>query len=43
MMGTNYSFGIERDEAVLAKNDGDPTKWTNPLEVRYGPCSCSKS
>lgn len=35
MMGTNYSFGIERDEAILKRNDLDPTKWTNPLEVQY--------
>lgn len=35
MMATNYSFGIERDEKVLKRNDGDYTKWTNPLEHRY--------
>ncbi|KAG6866217.1 hypothetical protein C0991_007242 [Blastosporella zonata] len=34
MLATNYSFGIERDEAVLERNDLDHTKWTNPLEVR---------
>ncbi|KAK7473039.1 phospholipid:diacylglycerol acyltransferase [Stygiomarasmius scandens] len=34
MMATNYSFGIERDEAILAQNDLDHRKWTNPLEVR---------
>ncbi|KAJ7690718.1 phospholipid:diacylglycerol acyltransferase [Mycena rosella] len=34
MMATNYSFGIERDEAVLEANNGDHTKWTNPLEVQ---------
>ncbi|EIW80823.1 phospholipid diacylglycerol acyltransferase [Coniophora puteana RWD-64-598 SS2] len=34
MIDTNYSFGIERDEEVLKRNDGDPTKWNNPLEVR---------
>ncbi|KAK0504549.1 phospholipid:diacylglycerol acyltransferase [Armillaria luteobubalina] len=34
MMETNYSVGIERDEATLKRNDGDHTKWTNPLEVR---------
>ncbi|KII96161.1 hypothetical protein PLICRDRAFT_35093 [Plicaturopsis crispa FD-325 SS-3] len=34
MMGTNYSFEIERDEEQLKKNNGDPTKWTNPLEVQ---------
>ena len=35
MMATNYSFGIERDEKQLKKNDVDHTKWTNPLEHRY--------
>lgn len=35
MLETNYSYGIERDEAQLARNDADPTKWTNPLEVRF--------
>ena len=35
MMESNYSNGIERDEEQLARNDHDPTKWTNPLEVRY--------
>ncbi|TFK75464.1 phospholipid:diacylglycerol acyltransferase [Pluteus cervinus] len=34
MIATNYSFGIERDEEVLARNDLDHRKWTNPLEVR---------
>ncbi|KAJ7496993.1 Lecithin:cholesterol acyltransferase-domain-containing protein [Mycena latifolia] len=34
MIATNFSFGIERDEAVLAANDGDHTKWSNPLEVQ---------
>ncbi|KAH7915076.1 Lecithin:cholesterol acyltransferase-domain-containing protein [Hygrophoropsis aurantiaca] len=34
MIGTNYSFGIERDEAALKRNDLDPTKWSNPLEIR---------
>ncbi|KAK0212623.1 phospholipid:diacylglycerol acyltransferase [Desarmillaria ectypa] len=34
MMTTNYSVGIERDEAILKRNDGDHTKWSNPLEVR---------
>ncbi|KNZ80989.1 Phospholipid:diacylglycerol acyltransferase [Termitomyces sp. J132] len=34
MIATNYSFGLERDETVLEKNNLDPTKWTNPLEVR---------
>jgi hypothetical protein len=35
MIATNYSFGIEREEAQLKRNDVDHTKWTNPLEVRY--------
>ncbi|KAJ6558433.1 phospholipid:diacylglycerol acyltransferase [Mycena vulgaris] len=34
MMATNFSFGIERDEAVLEANNGDHTKWSNPLEVQ---------
>ncbi|KAF8551971.1 Lecithin:cholesterol acyltransferase [Imleria badia] len=34
MLSTNYSFGIERDEEVLARNDFDYRKWTNPLEIR---------
>jgi phospholipid:diacylglycerol acyltransferase len=34
MVATNYSFGIERDEGRLIENDDDPTKWSNPLEVR---------
>lgn len=35
MLSMNYSFGFERDEKVLARNDFDPRKWTNPLEIRY--------
>ncbi|KAG6872948.1 hypothetical protein C0995_004832 [Termitomyces sp. Mi166 len=35
MLATNYSFGLERDEAILERNNFDHTKWTNPLEVRY--------
>ncbi|KAJ8696245.1 phospholipid:diacylglycerol acyltransferase [Pleurotus ostreatus] len=34
MIGTNYSYGIERDAAMLDKNDLDHTKWANPLEAR---------
>ncbi|KAJ3998713.1 phospholipid:diacylglycerol acyltransferase [Lentinula boryana] len=34
MMATNYSFGMERDEEALKRNDLDHTKWTNPLEVK---------
>jgi phospholipid:diacylglycerol acyltransferase len=34
-METNYSQGLERDEKQLARNDLDPRKWTNPLEIRY--------
>ncbi|KAF7362169.1 Phospholipid:diacylglycerol acyltransferase [Mycena venus] len=34
MIATNFSFGIERDEAVLKANDADHTKWSNPLEVQ---------
>src|ERR1700676_4753592 len=35
MMATNYSFGIERNEEALKRNDFDHRKWTNPLEHRY--------
>lgn len=35
MIATNYSYGIERDEEALKRNDLDHTKWTNPLEIRY--------
>jgi phospholipid:diacylglycerol acyltransferase len=35
MVDTNYSYGIERDEEALKRNDIDHTKWTNPLESRY--------
>ncbi|KAJ7188606.1 phospholipid:diacylglycerol acyltransferase [Mycena filopes] len=34
MIATNFSFGIERDEKVLAANGADHTKWSNPLEVQ---------
>lgn len=34
MVQSNYSYGLERDEAELRRNDGDHTKWSNPLEVR---------
>jgi phospholipid:diacylglycerol acyltransferase len=39
MLETNYSYGIERDEEQLKKNDEDHTKWSNPLEVSlpYAP------
>lgn len=33
-MDTNYSFGIERDEEALKRNNLDHRKWTNPLEVQ---------
>jgi phospholipid:diacylglycerol acyltransferase len=29
-----FSFGIERDEAVLKANNADHIKWSNPLEVQ---------
>ena len=35
MIDTNYSYGIERDEEALKRNDVDHTKWTNPLESRH--------
>ncbi|KIJ51347.1 hypothetical protein M422DRAFT_244525 [Sphaerobolus stellatus SS14] len=34
MMYTNYSFGIERNEEQLIKNNQDHTKWSNPLEIQ---------
>lgn len=34
MIETNFSFGIERDEAVLKANNADHRKWSNPLEVQ---------
>ncbi|KAG8909366.1 hypothetical protein FRC00_010267 [Tulasnella sp. 408] len=34
MIATNYSYGIERDEEVLKRNNQDHTKWTNPLEIQ---------
>ncbi|EJD47048.1 LACT-domain-containing protein [Auricularia subglabra TFB-10046 SS5] len=34
MISSNYSFGIERSEEQLRKNDQDFRKWSNPLEVR---------
>lgn len=33
MLHTNYSHGIERNPKQLKKNNADPTKWVNPLEV----------
>jgi phospholipid:diacylglycerol acyltransferase len=35
MILRNYSYGIERDEEALKRNDLDHTKWTNPLESRH--------
>lgn len=29
----NYSFGVAKSAAELAKNNQDPLKWSNPLEV----------
>lgn len=34
MIHSNFSFGIERDPTIIAANDNDHRKWTNPLEVR---------
>nr|GAT57883.1 phospholipid:diacylglycerol acyltransferase [Mycena chlorophos] len=34
MIATNFSFGIEKDEAKLKANNHDHTKWSNPLEVQ---------
>ena len=40
MLETNYSYGFERDEEQLKRNDGDFRKWSNPLEVRLCYCHC---
>ncbi|KAH9485153.1 Phospholipid:diacylglycerol acyltransferase [Psilocybe cubensis] len=39
MLESNYSYGIEKDEAQLARNNLDHTKWSNPLEISlpYAP------
>ncbi|KZT69720.1 LACT-domain-containing protein [Daedalea quercina L-15889] len=39
MIESNYSFGIERDEEQLKRNNLDHRKWTNPLEIQlpYAP------
>ena len=34
MIESNYSFGIERDEEQLRRNNLDHRKWTNPLEIQ---------
>ncbi|KAL1746161.1 Lecithin:cholesterol acyltransferase-domain-containing protein [Schizophyllum fasciatum] len=34
MMETNFSQGMERDEAQLIRNNADHRKWSNPLEVQ---------
>ncbi|KAH9828727.1 phospholipid:diacylglycerol acyltransferase [Rhodofomes roseus] len=34
MIESNYSFGIERDEEQLKRNNFDHRKWTNPLEIQ---------
>ncbi|KDQ11270.1 hypothetical protein BOTBODRAFT_35570 [Botryobasidium botryosum FD-172 SS1] len=34
MMASNYSYGFEKDEKILKKNNADHTKWTNPLEMQ---------
>ncbi|KDR75256.1 hypothetical protein GALMADRAFT_280005 [Galerina marginata CBS 339.88] len=33
MLESNYSYGIERDENQLKRNNADHRKWSNPLEV----------
>lgn len=49
MIAQNYSYGIERDEEQLKKNNFDYRKWTNPLEMQcvysatsWSICSVSK-
>ncbi|BGP12575.1 hypothetical protein JCM10213_004838 [Rhodosporidiobolus nylandii] len=34
MLQSNFSFGFERNEEQLRKNNDDHTKWSNPLEVQ---------
>ncbi|EPS98702.1 hypothetical protein FOMPIDRAFT_60813 [Fomitopsis schrenkii] len=34
MIDSNYSFGIERDEEQLKRNNFDHRKWSNPLEIQ---------
>ncbi|KAH9917564.1 phospholipid:diacylglycerol acyltransferase [Fomitopsis serialis] len=34
MIDSNYSFGIERDEEQLKRNNKDHRKWSNPLEIQ---------
>ncbi|PPQ62922.1 hypothetical protein CVT24_006162 [Panaeolus cyanescens] len=34
MIESNYSYGFERDEEQLKRNNGDHRKWTNPLEIQ---------
>ncbi|PKI82533.1 hypothetical protein MVES_003485 [Malassezia vespertilionis] len=34
MIATNYSFGFEKDAKQIQRNNKDPRKWTNPLEVQ---------
>ena len=34
MLASNWSFGFAESEEEIVKNDGDPRKWTNPLETR---------
>ena len=36
MIESNYSFGIERDEEQLKRNNFDHRKWSNPLEIQSG-------
>lgn len=34
MIESNYSYGMERNEKQLKKNNLDHRKWTNPLEIQ---------
>ena len=38
MIQANYSYGFESDEGKLKENNGDHTKWSNPLEVQSVLC-----
>ncbi|GJN92257.1 hypothetical protein Rhopal_005287-T1 [Rhodotorula paludigena] len=34
MLASNFSYGFERSEEQLIKNNADHSKWSNPLEVQ---------
>ncbi|KAI0072852.1 phospholipid:diacylglycerol acyltransferase [Panus rudis PR-1116 ss-1] len=42
MLAANYSYGIERDEEQLKRNNLDHRKWTNPLEIQLPDAPSTK-